>query len=338
MFRIAALLLPAVIWLAVGLTGHADSPASEYKVLKKYQIGGDGGWDYLTMDSEARRLYIARSNRVTVLDVDTGKVAGEIPNAPGIHGVVLVPQRKQGYSSNGGDSTVMIFSLETLKETSRVKVGSRPDAIVYDPFSDRVFTFNAGSKDATAIATETGMVVGTVPLGGKPEAGVSDEKGTIYVNLENENEIVAFDAKTLAVKSRFPTAPGAKAVGLAMDRAKHRLFCTCGNQKMAILDAESGKVLGSPAIGNGTDACVFDAGLGLAFSSNRDGTLTIVEEQPAGEFKVAANVPTMQGARTMALDTKTHNIILCTAKFAPAAAGQRPTPEKDSFVVLVVGK
>ncbi len=338
MIRTQVCSLTAMLCLGVGLLSAADTPASDYKVLKKYQIGGEGGWDYLTMDSSARRLYIARSNRVTVLDVDTGKVVGEIPNEPGIHGVALVPERKQGYSSNGGDSTVMIFSLETLKETSRVKVGSRPDAILYDPFSDRVFTFNAGSKDATAIATETGMVAGTVPLGGKPEAGVSDEKGTIYVNLENENQIIAFDAKTLAVKTRYPTAPGEKAVGLAMDRAKRRLFCTCGNQKMVILDADSGKVLASPTIGKGTDACVFDPETKLAFSSNRDGTLTIVEEEPAGQFRVAANVPTMEGARTMALDIKTHNIVLCTARFQAAAAGQRPTPEPNSFVVLVVGK
>src|SRR5262245_44287885 len=219
MIRITSILLLAVLWLGVGLLGSADSPASEYKVLKKYQIGGDGGWDYLTMDSSARRLYIARANRVTVLDVETGKVVGEVPNTPGIHGIALVPERQQGYSSNGGDSTVTIFSLDTLKETSRVKVGNRPDALLYDKFSDRVFTFNAASKDATASATETGMVAGTVPLGGKPESGVSDEKGTIYVNLENENQIVAFDAKSLTIKARYPTAPGEKAVGLAMDRA-----------------------------------------------------------------------------------------------------------------------
>jgi DNA-binding beta-propeller fold protein YncE len=234
---------------------------------------------------------------------------------------------------------VAIFDLETLAETARTKVGQRPDAIIYDPSTDRVFTMNAGSKDATALDASTGSVAGTVPLGGKPEFAVADGKGMVYVNIEDKSEVVAFDAKELTVKSRWPLAPGKEPAGLAMDRAKRRLFSTCHNQKMVVLDADSGKVLGSPEIGKGTDACAFDPDTGLAFSSNRDGTLTVVEEKPAGEFHVAANVKTQVGAKTMALDPKTHMIYLVTARFKPPAAGEkRPGIEPDSFVILVVGK
>ena len=338
MSRIAAFLMVIVVMVGAALAGSAEGTAKSYHVIHKYPLGGEGGWDYLTIDSDARRLYIARATRVMVVDVDTGKLLGEIPNTQGVHGVALVPKRKQGYITCGGDNSAMIFDLATMKETARVKVGTRPDAIVYDPASDRVFTFNAGTKDTTAIATETGTVAGTVPLGGKPEAAVSDEKGHVFVNLEDKNEIVVIDSKNLTVKSRWPTAPGETAVGLAMDRAKNRLFCTCGNEKMVVLDAESGKVIATLPIGKGTDACVFDADAKLAFSSNRDGTLTIVEEQSPGQYQVAINVPTQEGARTMALDAKTHNIFLATAKFKPAAAGQRRQVEPDSFVVLVVGK
>lgn len=330
--------------MVLGLLGYgvfADPPDSGYRVIKKFSLGGEGGWDYLTADPEGHRLYIARSNRVTVVDVETGKVVGEVPNTPGVHGVALVPKHKRGFSSNGGDSTVTIFDLETLKEAGRVKVGSRPDAILYDPASDRVFTFNAGSNDATALDAEKGAVAGTVKLGGRPETGVADEKGMVYVNLVDKNEIVAFDARKLEVTQRWPLAPGTGPHGLAMDRAKRRLFSTCANEKMIVLDADSGKVLATLTIGKGTDACAFDPGPGFAFSSNGDGTLTVVEEQPPGTYRVLANVPTQAGARTMALDTKTHLIYLATARFKQPAAGEkgpRRAMEPDSFVILVVGK
>jgi len=315
--------------------GRAAEPESGYHLLKTIHVGGEGSWDYLTVDAASRRLYLSRSNRVMVVDVDTGKVVGEVKDTPGIHGIAVVSKRNKGYTSNGRDSTVTVFDLETLAETSRVKVGSRPDPIIHDPASDRVFTFNAGSMDATAIDTKTDKVVGTVKLGGRPEFAVADEKGMMYVNIVSKNEVVAFDAKELKVKARWPLAGGEKPSGMAMDRARRRLFVTCRNQKMVILDADKGKVISTVRIGKGTDACAFDPGTGLAFSSNGDGTLTIVEEKD-GKFNVVDNVKTQERAKTMALDTKTHNVLLAAAKFK-AGAGRR-TVEPDSFVILVVGK
>jgi YVTN family beta-propeller protein len=341
MTRFCARVLPALALLVAGLGAPAAPTAPEYHVLKKIHLGGEGGWDYLTLDAGARRLYIARSNRVMVVDVDKGKPVGEVAKTPGVHGVALVPARKRGFTSNGGDSTVTVFDLETLHETARVKVGSRPDAIVYDPASDRVFTFNAGSKDATAVAAEDASVAGTVKLGGRPEFAVADGKGRLYVNLEDKDEVAAVNTRKLTVEARWPLAPGRRPTGIAMDRVRGRLFVTCGNQKMVILSAAEGKVLVTVPIGKGTDACAFDPGRGLAFSSNGDGTLTVVEERPAGHFRVRSAVPTQVGARTMALDEKTHRLYLATARFKPAAPGQkgfRRALEPDSFVVLVVGR
>jgi DNA-binding beta-propeller fold protein YncE len=341
MTRIRIWAAPALLLLLIGgFSVTAEDKDSGYKVIKKIELGGEGGWDYITMDSDSGRLYIARSDRVQVVDVEKGKLVGEVKGMKGLHGVALAPKHKKGFASSGGDSTVSVFDLDSLKETSRVKVGSRPDAIIYDPSTDRVFTFNAGSKDATAIDAEAGTVAGTVKLGDKPESAVADEKGMVYVNLETKSEIAAFDAKALEVKNTWQLGEGKGAVGLAMDRAKRRLFCTCGNEKMVVLNADDGKVLATLKIGRGTDAAGFDPGTGLAFSSNgRDGTLTVVDEKD-GQYRVASNVPTQAGARTMSVDTKTHNICLVTARFKTQADGQkgRPAQEPNSFMVLVVGK
>jgi DNA-binding beta-propeller fold protein YncE len=328
----------ALLGLALGGYATAEEPPkSEYRILKTIKLGGTGGWDYLNMDSAARRLYISRSNRVQVVDVDEGKLVGEIAKTPGVHGIALDAKRNQGFTSNGGENTITVFDLKTLAEKSRVKVGTGPDGILYDPASDRVFTFNGRSKDATAVSAETGKVEGTVALGGKPESAVSDEKATIYVTVEDKNEIVAFDAKKLTVINRWPIAPATEPVGLSMDRAKGLLFCSCHSKHMVVMEAASGKVLATPAIGRGTDFCVYDSELGRAYSSNSDGTLTVVGEK-GGKFDVLADVKTQAGARTCALDTKTHNVLLVTATMKPAAKGGRPQPEPDSFVVLVVGK
>jgi YVTN family beta-propeller protein len=277
-----------------------------------------------------------------VLDTDSGKIVGEIAGTNGIHGVALVPQSNHGYSSNGGDASVTVFDLKTLKEIAKIKVGARPDAIIYDPGSERVFTFNAGSKDATAIDVKTEKVAGTVKLEGKPESAVADEKGMVFVNIEDKNQVVAFDSRELTVKNRWNLEGCDEPTGMAMDRATRRLFVTCHNEKMAVLDADSGKIIATPAIGKGTDACIFDPDTKLAFSSNGDGTLTVVEEESPDKFTVVANVKTEPGARTMALDSKTHSIYLCTAKQKPAPPGQgqrgRRAYEPGSFVVLVVGK
>jgi YVTN family beta-propeller protein len=315
----------------------ADTPASAYHVIKKIPVEGDKGWDYLSIDAAGRRLYITRADHVTVVDIDSDKVVGEVtaPEVKGIHGVALVPDLNRGFISNGMTSTVTPFDLKTLKTDEPIKVGNRPDAIIYDPASKRVFSFNAGSKDATAIDAETKAVAGTVPLGGQPEFAVADEQGQVYVNIEDKNEIVAFDARELKEKNRWKVAPGTEPAGLAMDRKQRRLFSTCHNQKMVVMDADNGNVIATPEIGKGTDACVFDQETGLAFSSNGDGTLTIVQQDASGTYQVAANVATQPGSRTMALDTKTHQIYLVTAK---AKAGQRRVFEPRTFTILVVGK
>jgi len=327
----------ALVSLALCGSAPAGEPAeSGYRILKTIKLGGEGRWDYLTMDSAARRLYISRSTRVQVLDVDAGKLVGEITNTPGVHGIALDRKRNQGFTSNGRDNTVTVFDLKTLAEKSRVKVGTGPDGILYDPASERVFTFNGRGKDATAVSAETRKVVGTVTLGGKPESAVSDEKGTIYVTLEDKDEIVAFDAKKLSVKHRWPVAPAREPVGLSMDRSGGRLFCSCHSQHMVVMDARSGKVLATPAIGKRTDYCVYDPDRKLAYSSNGDGTLTVVGEKE-GKFRVLADVKTQVGARTCALDTRTHHILLATATMKATGRG-RPQPVPDSFVILVVGK
>jgi YVTN family beta-propeller protein len=335
MTRISIRTFAALLLLgAVGSFG-AEPAAPAYKVTDKFALGGEGGWDYLTFDSANKRLYIARNNRVMVVDAEKGKLVGEVPETQGIHGVALVPDINKGFTSNGGDSSVTVFDLKTLKETGRIKVGKKPDALVYDPASGRVFTMNAGDNTASAIDVKTEKVAGTVDLGGKPEAVVSDEKGHIFANIENKNEIVDIDADKLKVVHRWSVAPGTEPAGLAIDRAKRRLFTTCHNEKMIVLDADSGKLLGTPTIGKGTDACVFDADAGLAFSSNGgDGTLTIVKDDGNGKFEVVDNVKTQPGARTMALDQKTHKIYLATAKLKPGEG--RRAFEPDSFVVLVV--
>jgi DNA-binding beta-propeller fold protein YncE len=308
--------------------------APGYKVVKTWKLGGDGGWDYLTVDAEGRRLFIARATRVMVLDADSGKLLTEIPDTPGVHGVALAPEFGRGFISDGGEDMVTIFDLKALKPVNKVKVGTRPDAIVYDPFTKRVFTFNARSHDTTAVDAAKGEVVGKVDLGGKPEFAASDEKGTMFVNIEDTSEIVAFDPQKLAVKSRWKLAGCEEPTGLAMDRKNRRLFAGCGgNKKMAIVDADTGKILAMPDIGDGCDATAFDADQKLAFASAGDGTITVIRENSPDKFSVAETVKTQDRARTMALDSKTHDLFTVTAKVLP----ERKV-EPDSFVVLRVGK
>lgn len=327
--------------LCIGLTAAAPNG---YHVIKEIKIGGDGGWDYVTMDSASRRLYVSHATHTVVVDVDSGKVIGDIPDTSGVHGIALAPELNRGFISDGRANAITIFDLKTLKAIGTAKTGENPDGIAYEPISRRVFTFNGRSKDATAINAANGTVEGTIPLGGKPEFPVVDGKGRIYVNIEDTSEIAEVDAKKLSVTKRYSLAPCDSPSGLAMDVKTRRLFSVCENKLMAVSDPDSGKVLATPAIGQGPDGAGFDPGLGLAFSSNgRDGTLTVVREQ-GGNFEVVENAATQRGARTMAVDTKTHNLLLPTADFGPApaptAAVPRPRPAilPDSFRILVVGR
>jgi DNA-binding beta-propeller fold protein YncE len=316
-----------------------------YHVTTTYKVGGEGWWDYLTTDAAARRVYISRGTHVMVLDADSGKSVGDIADTQGVHGIALAPDLGLGFTSNGREGTVSIFDIKTLATNSKVKVGENPDAILYDPATKRVFTFNGRSQDSTAIDASSGKVLGTIKLGGKPEFSVSDLQGGIFVNIEDKSELVAIDPAKLEVKSKWPLAPCKEPSGLAMDRKNRRLFVGCDNKMMAVVDADSGKVIATPAIGEGVDATAFDDETGLAFAScGEDGVLTVVHEDSPDKFSVPENVKTEKGARTMALDAKTHKVFVVTAKFGPPPAATadnphpRPSMVPDSFVVLVVSK
>jgi YVTN family beta-propeller protein len=326
-------------------TSGAAASASGYHLLKKIPLGGEGGWDYLAFDSPTRRLFISRATKVVVLNVDTGTVSGEIPNTDGVHGIAFAPEFDRGFTSNGRAGTVTIFDLQSLQIIGNAKTGMNPDAIVYDPASKRVFTMNGQSHDVTAIDAATGKVLGTIPVTGKPEFAVADGAGHVYVNIEDKSEELQIDTQNLKVTAQWPLAPCQEPSGLAMDVAHRRLFAGCHNQMMTVVDADSGNVIATPAIGDGVDANAFDPGTGFAFASNgQSATLTVVHEDAPDKFSVVENVATQKGARTMALDLKSHDIYLVTADFAPAppSANENPRPRMmavpGTFVVLIYTK
>jgi len=332
--------------LSLSLAAVAVAAAGPgYHVIKTYKVGGEGGWDYLTVDASTRRFYISRGTHVIVLDADSGKNVGDIPDTPGVHGIALAPELGKGFVSNGREGTVTVFDLSTLAPSgSKIKVGENPDAILYEPATKRVFTFNGRSQDSTAIDAASGKVLGTIKLDGKPEFAASDAKGQVFVNIEDKSELTVIDPNKLEVKTKWPLAPCTEPSGLALDRKNRRLFAGCDNKMMAVVDADSGKVLATPAIGEGVDATAYDDETGLAFASCGEGVLTVVREDSPQKFSVVENVKTEPGARTMALDTKTHNLFTVTAKFGPppAATADNPHPRRtilpDTFEVLVLAK
>src|SRR6266436_987259 len=291
----AAALGVAIFTAAFLLAGSAAPGASGYKVVKTVPISGEGGWDYVYVDSDARRVYVSHATQVVVLDADSYEVVGSIPDTQGVHGIAIASDLGRGFTSNG--------------------------------------------RTNTAINAADGTVAGTLALGGKPEFAVADGKGSIYVNIEDTSELVQFDPQKLTVTHRWPQKPCQEASGLAIDRKNRRLFSGCDNKMMAVMDADSGKVVATPPVGDGVDANGFDPATQLAFASTGDGTLTVVHEDSPDKFTVVENVPTKKSARTMALDLKTHNIFLPAADFDPPAPGERRGKMKpDSFVLLVLGK
>lgn len=318
--------------------------ASGYHVIRRVNTGGEGGWDYLTMDSASRRVFLSRGTHVLVVDLNRDTVIGDIPNTPGVHGVALAPELNRGFTSNGRDSSVTIFDYKTLAPISVVKIpGRNPDAILYDPTTKRVFTFNGGTANATVIDATNGTVVGSVDLGGKPETGVVD-RGRVYVNVEDKSEIVVFDPKTLAVYAHWTLAPCEEPTGLAIDRVHQRLFAGCGNKTMAVVDETSGKIVATPSVGSGVDASGFDPATQLVFTSNGEGSITVIHEDTPDKYTVVETVPTQRGARTMTLDPLTHRLYTVTAEFGPAPA---PTPDRPrprgpmipgSFVLIELGR
>jgi DNA-binding beta-propeller fold protein YncE len=336
----------SVFLVTLILAGYAVAASGPgYHVVTTYKVGGDGGWDYLIADPDTHRLYISRGTHVMVIDADTGKSVGDIADTPGVHGIALAPELGRGFTSNGRENTVSIFDIKTLTTSNKVKVGGEnPDAIIYDPATKRVFTFNGRSHDSTAIDAATGKVLGMIKLDGKPEFAASDGKGEVFVNIEDKSELSVIDANKLEVKNTWPLAPCEEPSGLAIDREHRRLFAGCDNKMMAVVDADTGKVLATPAIGEGVDATRYDPGTGLAFASCGEGVLTVIKEESPGKFAVAENVPTQKGARTMALDTKTHKVYTVTAQFGPppAPTAENPHPYRSivpgTFVVLVLNR
>jgi DNA-binding beta-propeller fold protein YncE len=318
--------------------------AEGYKVINKIKVGGSGGWDYVTMDNAGRRIYASHGGNVEIIDVDAGKVVGQITQLHGVHGIAVAPELGKGFISNGQSNSVTVFDLKTLAKTGEPATGQNPDAICYEPKTKRIFTFNGRSNDSTAIDAKSNEIVGSFPVGDKPEFCVVDGAGKLFVNIENSSEIVEIDAAKPAVTRRAPLAPCESPSGLAIDTKNKKLFSVCGNKMMAVTDIATMKVIATPAVGPGTDGAGFDPGTGLAFSANGgDATLTIVK-LVNGKYDAVDNVPTIRGARTMAVDEKLHRVYLPAADYGPAPeakAGQkqgRPPVLPDSFHILVVGK
>lgn len=341
---LAALAAPVSAQAQKSVYHVVKKPQSGYHVLRRIPISGEGGWDYITLDTASNRLFITRGNRVQVMDLKTSLVVGEILGLNGVHGVAINPATHRGYTSNGRDTTVSTFDVATLTPQKTIRVtGAGPDAIMFEPVTHRVFTFNGRGENATAIDAATDTVVGSVALGGKPETAVSNGAGHVFVNIEDKNQLVEFDAASLTVLNTYPVAPCDSPSGLAIDNASHLLFLGCANKIMTIIDANTGRVVATPTSGAGTDANAFDPETGLAFSSNgASGNLTVVHQIRPNTF-TTENIPTQVGARTMALDPRNHFIYLITAKFNPAAAptAEQPRPRPSMIpgtaVILVVG-
>ena len=315
-----------------------------YRLLKEIPIGGDGGWDYLSIDEAARRLYVPHAGKVIVVDLVKDEVIGEITNTPGAHGFAVAPELHRGFSSNGRESKSSVVDLKTLKTLAQVNTGETPDAILYDTGRQEVYTFNGDGHSATVFEGGSGKTVGTIALSGKPEFAVGDPlAGRVYCNIEDKNEVAAIGTRTHRIANRWPIAPGEEATGMAIDLAQHRLFIGCHNKLMLMMDSGSGKVITSVPIGQGVDATAFDPDTRLVFSSCGEGTVTIAREETPERLAVVQTLATERGARTMALDPRTHRIYLGSARFEPApeqvsgAPRQRPKIVPGSFKILVYG-
>jgi DNA-binding beta-propeller fold protein YncE len=318
----------------------AWSAEEGYRPLKTVPIDGDGGWDYVTVDDAARRVYVSHGTEVVVLDADSYDIKGKIGDLQGVHGIAVAPDLERGFISNGRADKVTIFELKTLKAVGTVDTGKNPDCIIYDPATQRVFAFNGRSNSVTAIDAKSGEVAGTLELGGQPEFAVADGAGSVFVNLEDKDTIVKFDAKKLEVMERWPLAPGKGPSGLAMDRKNRRLFSGCHNKTLVIMNADNGKVVDTQPIGERIDAAAFDPETGRAFASCGDGTVSVIHEDSPDKYKVVETVKTRLGSRTMGLDSKTHKLFLPGADFKPNPDNPngRPMIVKGSFVVLVYGQ
>jgi YVTN family beta-propeller protein len=338
-FRVAA-------WAVCGAFALQSALAAGdvYKFLNEIPIGGEGGWDILTIDSTARRLYLSHSTKVVVVDLEKNAVAGEIADTPGVHGFIAVPEFQRGFSTNGKEDKTSVVDLATLKTISKIDTGKNPDAFAYDAKRGELYVFNHSGNSATVIDAKNAKAVATIPLDGAPEFGVSDgAAGKVYCNLEDKSEVAVIDAAKHEVTARWPLAPGTEPTGIALDAAHHRLFVTCHNKMMEMLDTATGKVIASVPIGAGVDGCAFDDATQLAFASCGEGTTTIAKEEAPDKLTAVQTLKTERGARTIALDPKTHRIYLPTAQFEPApsaspgASPARPKIVPNTFKLLVYG-
>jgi YVTN family beta-propeller protein len=347
MLRYLIVLLACVLSSAAVQLVRADTspiPTANYTVAGSWRLGGNGGWDYLALEASGARLFVSRGDHVDVVETGSGKLAGTIPRTGGVHGIAFAPALKRGFTSNGQSNTVTVFELDTLHITHEVPVsGTAPDAILYEPQQNHIFTGNRESANLTVLDAGTLQVVSTVTLPGPPEFMATDDSGHVYVNINTApGTMVVIDAKTLAIKAKWPLKECANPTGLAFDGANHRLFSVCANQIMAVTDSASGKPVARIVIGRGSDGAVFDPELGMVFSSNGiDGTLTVIHQDSPDEYRVIATVTTQVSARTMALDPATHRIYLPAAQFGPPPqpTAERPLPRAnvmpDSFVIMV---
>jgi len=324
---------------------HFSNAGEPYHFIKEIPVGGDGGWDYLSVDSDARRLYVSHATKVVVIDLNKDSVIGEITNTPGVHGIAIAPKLDRGFVSVGRESKVSVVDLKTFQTLSTVGTGANPDAILFEPEQNEVYAFNGRNDSATVISAPSGKVVATIPLGGKPEFAQADpQSGCVFNNIENKNEVAVIDAKTHAVTHHWPIAPGESASGMAIDLKNHRLFLGCDNHLMAMMDSTSGKIVATVPIGDGVDANAFDPGTKLAFASCGDGTTTIAHEDSPDKLTIVQVLKTERGARTMTLDPATHRIYLATANFESSTNQTEGTPRRrpkmiaGTFKVLVYGQ
>ncbi|HEY8683383.1 MAG TPA: YncE family protein [Rhodanobacter sp.] len=343
MSRFLPRMLPAALLLAATISHAADAPnaPADQRVLTRIALGGSGGWDYLSFDAQRHHLFVSRGDRVEVVDVRRNKLVGTIADTQGVHGIAVAPDLHRGFTSNGKTASVTVFDLDSLKTVATITgTGENPDAILYDSASHHVLTFNGKSSTASVIDPHANAVIATIALPGKPEFAVSDGAGRIYVNIEDKSELVRIDARKNTVTNAWPLAPCESPSGLAIDRAHHRLFAVCDNQKMAVLDADRGDLLTTLPIGDGPDAVVFDDTAAMIYSSNgKSGTITAVHEIDPDHYAVTATIATQRSARTLALDPQSHRLYLSSAKFgATRQANGRPSIVPDSFAVLVAGK
>jgi DNA-binding beta-propeller fold protein YncE len=320
------------------LAGSAIGAPPGYHLLKTVPVTGDGGWDYVTVDRAARRVYVSHGTEVVVLDADSYEVKGRITELKGVHGIAVAPDLGRGFISNGQGNNVTIFDLKTLKAVGTVNTGRNPDAIIFDPATQRVFAFNGRSNNATVIEAKDGKVAGTVELGGKPEFAAADGKGSVFVNLEDKSMVVKIDSQKLTVLERWPVAPGEQAVSMAMDTKNRRLFIGCSNKLVVVINADTGKVVDKQPIGARVDASAYDPETGLVFCSNGDGTVTVIHQDGPDTYSVVETVKTQFGSKTMALDPKTHKLFIPAAKFQQAAGNARRRMEPGTFCVLVYGQ